>query len=66
MGNYVKKRREDLGLTQDELAIKAGLSRQTISSIENGTNRGVTSSTLTKIATALDTTVGALFFKKSV
>lgn len=66
MGNLVKKRREELGLTQDELANRADLSRQTISSIENGTNRGVTSSTLTKIATALDTTVGALFFAKGV
>ncbi|NJL89714.1 MAG: helix-turn-helix transcriptional regulator [Coleofasciculaceae cyanobacterium SM2_1_6] len=32
----MKKRREELGLSQRELAIKAGITTQTISNIENG------------------------------
>lgn len=36
MHNFVKKYREELRLTQQELANRAGVSRQTILSIEKG------------------------------
>ena len=44
-------------MTQEELAEKSGVSRQTISALENGTERAVMSSTLISIAEALGTTI---------
>ncbi len=35
MKNIIKERRKQLGLSQDELAKKCGVSRQTINAIEN-------------------------------
>ena len=57
----IKERREELKMTQEELANKSKLSRQTISSIENG-NDNVLLGTLTAIAAALDTTVDKIFY----
>lgn len=36
MKNYIKKKRLILGLTQEELAIKAGVRRETIIFLEQG------------------------------
>lgn len=36
MKNSLKKRRDESGYTQEELAIKLGVSRQTINNIERG------------------------------
>ncbi|MDX9778932.1 MAG: helix-turn-helix transcriptional regulator [Patescibacteria group bacterium] len=36
MKNYIKKRRVDQGLTQEELALKAGVRRETIIFLEQG------------------------------
>ena len=49
-------------MTQDELAQKSGVSRQTISSIETGKYENVLVGTLAAIATALDTTVDKIFY----
>ena len=57
MGNAIKDRREELRMTQEELAQKSGVSRQTISSLENGKYENVLVGTLASIAKALDTTV---------
>jgi len=57
MGNMIKDRREELHMTQEELAKKSGISRQTISSIENGKYTNVLVGTLAALAAALDTTV---------
>jgi DNA-binding XRE family transcriptional regulator len=62
MGNAIRERREEMKMTQEELAQKAGVSRQTISSLETGKNENVLMSTLTAIAMALDTTVGKIFY----
>lgn len=62
MGLKIKERREELRMTQEELAAKSGLSRQTISSIETGKYDNVTVGTLAAIATALDTTVDKIFY----
>lgn len=62
MGYKIKDFREALGMTQEELAQKSGVSRGTISALENGTERTTTTKTLFNIARALNTTVDRLFF----
>lgn len=66
MGCKVRQRREQLHLTQEQLAKLSGISRQTISSIENNEDKAVSSRTLAKLAQALGTTIGNLFFADSV
>lgn len=61
MGCKIKERREMLRISQEYLSRKSGVSRQTISSIENAPDKNVSIKTLEKIAVALDTTVGELF-----
>ena len=65
MGIMIRERREELGMTQEELANKSGVSRQTISSLESGKSENVLTGTLAAIANALGTTVD-YFFAKSV
>jgi DNA-binding XRE family transcriptional regulator len=62
MGFKIKERREELKMTQEELAQKSGVSRQTISSIETGKYENVLVGTLAAIAIALDTTVDKIFY----
>ena len=62
MGIKIKERREELRMTQEELAIKSGVSRQTISALENGKYDNVLTGTLTAIANALDITVDKIFY----
>lgn len=64
MGYKIKELREAMKMTQEELAEKSGVSRGTISALENGIDRTTTSKTLVKLAQALDTTVGCIFFTK--
>lgn len=66
MGYKIKERREELGMTQEELSAKSGVSRTTISGLENGTERATTTKTLIELANALQTTVDQIFFTKSV
>ena len=49
----VKEEREKKGMTQEELAKKAGVSRTIISGLESGTINVTTTKTLKKIAEAL-------------
>ena len=49
-------------ITQEELSRLSGVSRATIASIESGENRVALSSTLLKLATALECSVEDLFF----
>lgn len=60
----VKKFREEAGLTQEELAKKAGVSRAIISGLESGTITVTTTKTLVKIAEALTVKVSDLFLKQ--
>jgi len=56
IGNRIKRRREQLNLTQDDLAKKLGYkSKTTIAKIETGVN-DVSQSKLVSLAEALDTT----------
>ena len=57
LGYKIKERREALRMSQEELASKSGVSRQTISSIENCPDKNMSTKTLEKIAAALGTTL---------
>ncbi|MBO1264335.1 helix-turn-helix domain-containing protein [Proteiniclasticum sp. SCR006] len=59
IGDYIKKLREDRGLSLNMLAIKSGVSNATISHIENGRNKP-SLPTLQKLAKALNTDLAVL------
>ena len=61
LANSLKDRRTELGLTQAELAVRVGVSRKTINTVENGIF--VPSTTLAiKLAAALGVPVERLFW----
>jgi transcriptional regulator with XRE-family HTH domain len=62
MGYKLKEAREEKGITQEELERKSGVSRQTISAIENDKAGDIKIGTLKALAAALDTTVDSIFF----
>ena len=62
MGYRIKEIREQHNMTQEELSDLSGVSRTTISALENGTERATTTKTLMNIARALGVAVDALFF----
>lgn len=64
--NLLKQYREKQKMTQEELAEKSGISRVTISGIENGNLETVKTGTLVKIADALNEPVSAVFFANDV
>lgn len=66
MGYKIKEIREKLKMTQEELSRKSGISRGTISALENGTGRATTTKTLSNIAKALGVPVEVLIFTDSV
>ena len=66
MGYKIKEIREAQKMTQEELAEKSGVSRGTISALENGIVRNTTSKTLLRLALALGTSVDNIFFADGV
>ncbi len=66
MGYMLKEIREGKGMTQEELERKSGVSRQTISAIENNDEYQAKAGTLLALANALETTVDKIFFVKAV
>ena len=66
MGYKIKEVREARKMTQEELAEKSGVSRGTISALENGSVRTTTTKTLFNLAKALGTSVDQIFFAESV
>ena len=66
MGIKLREAREAKGMTQEELAAKSGISRQTISAIENNDERETKVSTLLAIANAMEMTVDEIFFRDAV
>lgn len=62
MGYKIRENRLAKGMTQEELAEKSGVSRATISAMESGEVKHVLTSTLLKLAQALETTVEQIFF----
>jgi DNA-binding XRE family transcriptional regulator len=61
MNLNLKARRIEKRMTQEELAQKSKISRQTIISIENDEQYNVTTNTLVSLADALGITVDQLF-----
>ena len=66
MGYRVREIREQKKMSQEELEQKSGISRQTISAIENNRAGDVKVGTLRALANALETTIDGLFFEKAV
>ncbi len=64
MKNELKQAREDVNISQEELSIKSGVSRTTISELENGKTERITNITLEKLANALGKKVSDIFFKE--
>lgn len=64
MKNKVKEYREKARLTQEQLAEKAEVSRNTISSLETKTNTNVTYEIMQKISEALNKKVATIFFNE--
>lgn len=65
MGYKIKEVRESLCMTQEELAEKSGVSRGTISALENG-NPITTSKTLVKLAKAMNVSIDQIFYTEGV
>lgn len=57
----IREFREAGGMSQQELAKKAGVSRATISGLESGALKITTTETLIKIASALNRKVSEIF-----
>ena len=66
MGYKVKEIREQKGLTQEQLAKASGVSRVTISAIENNSEYQAKTGTLLALAKAMDTTIDKIFFETAV
>ena len=66
MGYRVKEIRERKNMTQEELEKLSGVSRQTISAIENNDEYQAKVGKLLALAKALDTSVDNLFFQHAV
>lgn len=59
----IKAFREQMRMSQQELAVRSGVSRATISGLESGTLTVTTTETLIKIAKALDKKVSDIFLE---
>jgi transcriptional regulator with XRE-family HTH domain len=64
LGRTVRLRRRELGLSQEELAARAGLDQAYISHVE-AARRNISVDNLVRLAEALDMSVAALFEKQS-
>ena len=64
MGYKIREFRNEIKMSQDELAKKSGVSRTIISRLESGTLTTTTTDTLLKIAKALNRKVADIFFEE--
>lgn len=60
MGDRIRKRRQALRISQTDLAERVGVSRPTISELENGTRTTMTTDTAKSLARALGTSIDYL------
>ena len=65
LGESIRKTRIELGLTQRELAGRAGINRTYLIDVEEG-RRNIAVDNFLEIALALDTTISSLFEKASL
>ena len=63
MKNRLKEMRELVGVSQEELAKRSGISRTTISEIETNKKMVVTNITLERLANALNLKITDIFFR---
>lgn len=63
MKNILKKIREEAGMSQEELSKISGVSRTTISELENDKTEVITNTTLEKLSIALNKKVSDIFFQ---
>jgi transcriptional regulator with XRE-family HTH domain len=63
LGRTVRLRRRELGLSQEELAARAGLDQAYISHVE-AARRNISVDNLARLAAALEVNVGGLFDTK--
>lgn len=61
MSYRIRECREELGLTQEELSKRSGVSRAIISGLESGRTLVTTTDSLIKIANALNKKVSDIF-----
>lgn len=66
MQNKLRQARDDANMSQEELAKKSGISRTTISGIENNEDIVVKTSTIIAIANALNKRAQDIFFNPNV
>lgn len=59
-GRALRRRRTELGLSQEEFAARAGLHRTYVADVERGA-RNVSLESIAKLAHALDISISALF-----
>jgi|MGYP000014894370 transcriptional regulator with XRE-family HTH domain len=59
----IKERRMELDMSQEQLAQKSGISRMTISMLENGKQQDIKVSTLKRLAENLQCTIADLLCK---
>ena len=60
MGDRIRARRQELGLSQQNLAAQVGVSRPTISELESGTRTIMNTDTAKKLARALGVSIDYL------
>ncbi|MBE7548228.1 MAG: helix-turn-helix transcriptional regulator [Planctomycetia bacterium] len=65
VGSNVRMIRERLGITQEELALRSGLTQGYINFLENG-KRGYSERSLEKIVNALGIQISGLFAEKTI
>lgn len=62
----IREIRTEQNMTQEDLSRKSGVSRATVSGLENGKIRVTTTETLLKLAVALGVEVSELIFTENV
>ena len=64
LGLRIREIRHEINLSQEKLALKAGIDRTYMNSVENG-RRNISIGSLTKITTALGVSLGQFFSSPS-
>ncbi len=65
MGFKIREHRQSIGMSQEELAEKSGVSRSIISGLESGRVTITSTKTIEKIAQALDKQVSDIFYSET-
>lgn len=66
MNFRIREIRTKQNMTQEDLSRKSGVSRATVSGLENGKIKVTTTETLLKLAVALEVEVSELIFTKNI